>query len=79
MLQLLTALPITGSERGFDKSPPIELFALSRISLLGRITELVRNDTIMDMSKIGQLYRALLVVVTKIAKHRGVIKLLTEK
>jgi baculoviral IAP repeat-containing protein 6 len=78
LLQLLTAfLPINGSERSFDRSPPFELFRISL--LLGRTTELMRNDSIADMSKRSQLCRALLAFVTTVAKHPGLVRILTEK
>lgn len=81
LLQLLTAfLPITDSKRTFDRQPPAELFSLFRVSLLfGMTTELMRNDSIADMTKRNQLYRAVLTFITTVAKHPGLVKIVIEK
>jgi hypothetical protein len=43
------------------------------------VTELVRNDSITDMTKRSQLYRSMLAFVTAIAKDPAFVQLLIEK
>lgn len=81
LLQLLTAfLPRADSSSSFDKHPPLQLFAILKLSLLlESVTALIRNDSIADMSKRSELHKALLAFDTAAAKHPELVKILTEK
>jgi hypothetical protein len=81
LLQVLTAfLPVEDSRESFDRSPPPELWALFRASLLlEKVGALVRNDSIADMTARKGLYRAVMAFVGGIARHAGFVKILTEK
>lgn len=81
LFQLLTAfLPSVDSGSYSKTQSHAELWSFFRISLLlGRVTELVRNDSITDMTKRSQLYRSMLAFVTAIAKDPAFVQLLIEK
>lgn len=67
---LIAFIPVVDSNLSFDRHPPVELSALFRLSLLfDRVTSLMRNDSIADMTRRSSLYRSALAFVTAIAKH----------
>jgi hypothetical protein len=81
LMILLTAfLPNPRYESKFDKSPPPELYALLRMSLLmDRVSTLVRNDSVTDLGKRASLYNALLDFIIAIGKHPLLVKILVEE
>ncbi|KAG9238285.1 hypothetical protein BJ875DRAFT_480527 [Amylocarpus encephaloides] len=80
LLDLLRAfLPSTVPESSFDKQPPAEFFSVLRLSLLiDRVTVLLRNDSIPNMSQRASLYHAVLAFVTSIARQPPLVSILTD-
>ncbi len=81
ILQILTAyVPASKGTSNFDRKPPSEIYALCRLSLLiDRLGGLIRNDSIVDMTKREELYRAILAFLTAVAKHPKFVDILTEQ
>jgi hypothetical protein len=63
-----------------SSKPAPELFAMFRLSLLiDRLAELIRNDSVTDMTKRKDLYYATFAFLTAVAKHPALTVLLLEQ
>jgi hypothetical protein len=63
-----------------SSKPAPELFAMFRLSLLiDRLAELIRNDSVTDMTKRKDLYHAAFAFLTAVAKHPALVVLLLEQ
>ncbi|KAI9774956.1 MAG: hypothetical protein M1840_000172 [Geoglossum simile] len=73
-------MPIQDQRSEFDKSPPIAVRALFRLGLLlDKIAELLRNDSINDISARAALYTGVFGLVQKLVSHRGTSGIVTEE
>ncbi|KAH0541863.1 hypothetical protein FGG08_003668 [Glutinoglossum americanum] len=71
-------LPVLTEAATFDRDPPLTLRTFFQLGLLlDRVAELLRNDSISDLSERSSLYFAVLELVRKLAGHPATSTLVT--
>jgi ubiquitin-conjugating enzyme len=73
-------LPSWDRTSSFDQNPPTELIHMLRRSvILERVGELLRNDSIENVTKRRRLYQAVVDFMTSLANHCATIKIIFEE
>jgi hypothetical protein len=80
LYSLCVLLPDPKMPSDFDESPPIAIRAVFRLGLLlDKIAELLRNDSVNDISARASLYTGAFRLVLKLVSHRGTSSIVTEE